>query len=63
MPEVENFTGENVPFAGVDADDGPRREADIERMRSLAPLGEGGRDPAALASKVEGPALTSTIPS
>ena len=41
-----------MPLAGIAAGEGPRREADIEMVRSLAPLSEGGRDPAALASRI-----------
>ena len=41
-----------MPLAGVAAGEGPRREADIEKVRSLAPLSEGGRVMAALASRI-----------
>jgi len=49
---VAKLEKEIVPLAGVHADEGPRREADVETMRSLAPLSEGGRGTAALASQI-----------
>src|SRR3954451_6666852 len=36
------FDGEIVPLAGVEVDEGPRRTADRDKMRSLPPLIEGG---------------------
>ena len=46
------FEGEIVPLAGVEVDEGPRREANVEKMRSLAPLTEGGSVTAAVASQI-----------
>jgi acetyl-CoA C-acetyltransferase len=46
------FEGEIVPLAGVEVDEGPRREANVEKMRSLAPLTEGGIVTAAVASQI-----------
>jgi acetyl-CoA C-acetyltransferase len=50
--DAGHFEREIVPLAGVEVDEGPRREADIEKMRSLAPLSEGGRVTAAHASQI-----------
>jgi acetyl-CoA C-acetyltransferase len=50
--DAGRFDKEIVPIAGVEADEGPRREADVEKMRSLAPLSEGGRVTAAHASQI-----------
>ncbi|MBS1892068.1 MAG: acetyl-CoA C-acetyltransferase [Actinobacteria bacterium] len=46
------FTGEIAPLAEVEVDEGPRRTADREKMRSLAPLTEGGTVTAAVASQI-----------
>jgi acetyl-CoA C-acetyltransferase len=46
------FEGEIVPLAGVEVDEGPRREANVEKMRSLPPLTEGGSVTAAVASQI-----------
>ena len=46
------FDPEVSPMAGVEADEGPRRGGSIEKMAQLAPLVEGGRITAALASQV-----------
>src|SRR6201999_2378237 len=46
------FEGEIVPLAGVEIDEGPRREANVEKMRSLPPLTEGGIVTAAVASQI-----------
>src|SRR6185312_1772653 len=46
------FEGEIVPLAGVEVDEGPRRTADPEKMRSLPPLTEGGSVTAAVASQI-----------
>ena len=45
------FEPEIAPLAGLDHDEGPR-EPDLEKIRSLAPLVEGGRLTAALASQI-----------
>jgi len=50
--DAGHFGNEIVPLAGVEVDEGPRREADVEKMRSLAPLSEGGRVTAAHASQI-----------
>jgi acetyl-CoA C-acetyltransferase len=46
------FDREIVPYEGVTADEGPRRDTSAERMAKLAPLREGGRLTAALASQI-----------
>jgi len=46
------FDPEVSPMAGVEADEGPRRGGSLEKMAQLAPLVEGGRITAALASQV-----------
>jgi acetyl-CoA C-acetyltransferase len=46
------FDREIVPLAGVEVDEGPRRTADPEKMRSLPPLTEGGSVTAAVASQI-----------
>ncbi len=45
------FDAEIVALAGIEADEGPR-EPDLDKIRSLAPLVEGGRLTAALASQI-----------
>ncbi len=46
------FDHEIVAFEGLTADEGPRRESNIEKMRSLKTLNEGGRVTAAVASQI-----------
>jgi acetyl-CoA C-acetyltransferase len=46
------FEGEIVPLAGVEVDEGPRRVADRDKMRSLPALTEGGSVTAAVASQI-----------
>jgi len=46
------FDPEVSPLAGVESDEGPRRGGSLEKMAQLAPLVEGGRITAALASQV-----------
>jgi len=46
------FDHEIVPFGGIAVDEGPRRESNIEKMKSLKPLNEGGRVTAAVASQI-----------
>jgi acetyl-CoA C-acetyltransferase len=46
------FDGQIEPLAGVGVDEGPRRTADPEKMRSLPPLTEGGSVTAAVASQI-----------
>jgi acetyl-CoA C-acetyltransferase len=50
--DAGHFEGEIVPLAGVEVDEGPRRTADPEKMRSLPPLTEGGSVTAAVASQI-----------
>jgi acetyl-CoA C-acetyltransferase len=45
------FEREIVPLAGISADEGPR-EPNLEKIRSLRPLTEGGRLTAAVASQI-----------
>ncbi len=46
------FKDQIIPIAGVDTDEGPRREPNVEKMRSLPTLREGGRVTAAVASQI-----------
>ena len=46
------FEGQIEPLAGVEVDEGPRRVANVEKMRSLPPLTEGGSVTAAVASQI-----------
>ncbi len=46
------FAGEIAPLEGVEVDEGPRRTADRDKMRSLPPLTEGGSVTAAVASQI-----------
>jgi acetyl-CoA C-acetyltransferase len=46
------FENEIVPFGGISVDEGPRRESNIEKMKSLKTLNEGGRVTAAVASQI-----------
>ena len=46
------FDNEIVPFAGVTADEGPRRDTTLEKMAALAPLSPGGRVTAAVSSQI-----------
>jgi acetyl-CoA C-acetyltransferase len=50
--DAGHFEREIVPLAGVEVDEGPRREANVEKMRSLPPLTEGGSVTAAVASQI-----------
>jgi acetyl-CoA C-acetyltransferase len=45
------FEAEIAPLAGLSADEGPR-EPDLDKIRSLKPLEEGGRVTAAMASQI-----------
>jgi acetyl-CoA C-acetyltransferase len=45
------FDAEIVPLAGLDHDEGPR-EPDLDKIRSLPPLAEGGRLTAAVSSQI-----------
>ncbi|MER2137852.1 MAG: acetyl-CoA C-acetyltransferase [Arthrobacter sp.] len=46
------FENEIVPLAGLSQDEGPRRDTSLEKMAGLAPLNEGGRITAAVASQI-----------
>ncbi|MCD4533451.1 acetyl-CoA C-acetyltransferase [Nocardioides sp. cx-169] len=46
------FTREIEPLAGLEVDEGPRRDTTRERMAGLRPLAEGGRITAAVASQI-----------
>jgi len=46
------FDAEIAPIAGVAVDEGPRREPDVAKVRSLPTLREGGRVTAAVASQI-----------
>ena len=46
------FVGEIVPYNGVKADEGPRRDTSLEKMAGLQPLTEGGRLTAAVSSQI-----------
>ncbi|MGP3952496.1 acetyl-CoA C-acetyltransferase [Streptomyces sp. 7N604] len=46
------FDRELVPYAGVTADEGPRRDTSLEKMAGLKPVVEGGRLTAAVSSQV-----------
>jgi acetyl-CoA C-acetyltransferase len=46
------FDTQIVPLGDCAVDEGPRREPDVAKMKSLAPLNEGGRVTAAVASQI-----------
>jgi acetyl-CoA C-acetyltransferase len=46
------FTDEIVPWGGVAADEGPRRDTSLAKMANLKPLSDGGRLTAAVASQI-----------
>jgi acetyl-CoA C-acetyltransferase len=46
------FAGETEAFAGLENDEGPRRDTSLERMAGLPTLREGGRVTAALSSQI-----------
>jgi acetyl-CoA C-acetyltransferase len=46
------FADEIVPYGELAADEGPRPDSSLEKMASLAPLREGGRITAAVASQI-----------
>jgi acetyl-CoA C-acetyltransferase len=50
--DAGRFERELVPVAGVEADEGPRRDTSLEKMAGLKPLREGGLTTAALASQI-----------
>ncbi|HVV22575.1 MAG TPA: acetyl-CoA C-acetyltransferase [Pseudonocardiaceae bacterium] len=50
--ESGRFVRELVPVAGLESDEGPRRDTSLEKMAGLKPLREGGSTTAALASQI-----------
>jgi len=46
------FDGQIIPLAGVERDEGPRRDTSLEKMASLKTLTEGGRVTAAVSSQI-----------
>jgi acetyl-CoA C-acetyltransferase len=46
------FIAETVPIAGVSADEGPRRDTSLEKMKKLPTLLDGGRVTAAVSSQI-----------
>jgi acetyl-CoA C-acetyltransferase len=46
------FSREIAPLAGVDTDEGPRRDTSVEKMAALKPVTEGGRITAAVSSQI-----------
>jgi acetyl-CoA C-acetyltransferase len=50
--DAGRFVRETVPYEGVTADEGPRRDTGLEKMARLKPLVDGGRLTAALASQI-----------
>jgi acetyl-CoA C-acetyltransferase len=50
--EAGRFDREIAPVVDVRQDEGPRRDTSLEKMAALAPLREGGRITAALASQI-----------
>jgi acetyl-CoA C-acetyltransferase len=50
--DAGRFADEVVPIAGVEHDEGPRRETSRERMAALPTLREGGRITAAVSSQI-----------
>ncbi len=57
------FEAEIAPLGDVAVDEGPRREPDIAKMKSLKPLIEGGRVTAAVASQISDAAAAMLIAS
>ena len=50
--DEKRFENEIVPLAGIEVDEGPRRDTTLEKMAKLKPLQEGGRLTAAVASQI-----------
>lgn len=50
--DAGRFDDEIAPIRGITKDEGPRRDTTLERMAGLAPLQQGGRLTAALASQI-----------
>ena len=57
------FDRETVPYGDVMADEGPRRDTDLEKMAALAPLAPGGRITAAVSSQISDAAAALLIAS
>jgi acetyl-CoA C-acetyltransferase len=57
------FEAQIAPLGDAAVDEGPRREPDIEKMKSLKPLLEGGRVTAAVASQISDAAAAMLIAS
>ncbi len=57
------FDAEILPYGDVAVDEGPRRDTSLEKMASLAPLEEGGRITAAVASQISDGAVAMLVAS
>ncbi|PXY20821.1 acetyl-CoA C-acetyltransferase [Prauserella muralis] len=57
------FDAEIVSFHGLAQDEGPRRDTSLERMAALAPLSEGSRLTAAVASQISDAASAAVVAS
>lgn len=55
------FANEILPLEGLDGDEGPRRDTSLEKMAKLAPLSEGGRITAAMASQISDGATAALV--
>jgi len=55
------FANEILPLEGLDGDEGPRRDTSREKMAKLAPLTEGGRITAAMASQISDGATAALV--
>ncbi len=55
------FRREIVPIAGVEADEGPRRDSTLEKMATLKPLRADGRLTAAVASQISDAASATLV--
>jgi acetyl-CoA C-acetyltransferase len=58
-----HFVREIVPYDGMAADEGPRRDTSLEKMATLKPLVEGGRLTAAVSSQISDAAAAMLIAS
>ncbi|MFG2960990.1 acetyl-CoA C-acetyltransferase [Streptomyces sp. NPDC048291] len=61
--EQGRFKSETEPVGEFDTDECPRRDTSVEKMASLAPLREGGRITAALASQISDAAASLLVAS
>ncbi|MDH3752488.1 MAG: acetyl-CoA C-acetyltransferase [Acidimicrobiia bacterium] len=61
--DESRFDREILPYGDVAVDEGPRRGTSLEKMASLAPLEEGGRITAAVASQISDGAAVMLIAS